>query len=360
MFDAQTAEPQQRDGDWAGAWLRSGATAGFGAYQLAARTENELSFSSVPGSPPETAFSRVVAERVQTRAEGIAYLRAPAPAYVPGLRCDEAVRAKAEGVPLAVSRGGHTSLEINYNRPPFDDRRVRQALSYATPYRDVLDRGFLGMALPWQSPLPSFDLWPRGGRWPYETAISTARDLIKQAGYSGGIEAPLYLPDRPDAARIGELLQAAYAQIGVAVNLRPMAEVPPGWIPPLYLRLECGHNFGEPVYDLAHDYVAINNLGPGAPYKDGIGTWFPKYPGSRAYETAYARILAAPSSAERKRLCLRMQQQVVQSATSVYLAENLQISAFTPAAETWARDYSQRAVLAFQFQNCNTGYLPDH
>lgn len=359
LLDSHTAGLNRLGDDWATSWLRSGATAGFGGYQLVARTGHQLRLAARPNAEDSEIFDGVIAEQVSSRAEGLAYLRGAFPAYVPGVRCDEAVRLRADGVPLLISRGGHTSLEINYNRPPFDDQRVRQALCYATPYQDILDRGLLGLALPWHGPLPSYDAWHSRSRWPYETDPATARELIKQAGYQDGIEAPMYLPDRPDATRIGEILQEAYAAIGVTITLCRIGELPAGYIPPLYIRLECGHNFNEPVYDLAHDYVPINGLVPGTQAKDGIGTWFPRYPGSRAYETAFRGILEASSVADRRRRCLGLQRRIVRSAPSVFLAENLQISAFTEPAARWATDYSRRAVQAFQFQNCNTGYLPE-
>lgn len=361
LFDSATASSHATAADpWALHWLASGAEAGFAGYEISEHSDTRLRFDiRDAGSGEADIGSAVAAEPVASRAEGLSYLEARTPAYVVGLRCDEAVAWRRHAdVRLHMSRAGHTSVELNYHRPPFDDRRVRQALSLATPYEEVIKSGFLGLANSWHGPLPTYDRWRAGGRWPYPANEQAARELLRKAGYAQGFQAPLYLPDRPDAVRIGEILQAAYSPLGVDVTLRDMRELPDGWQPPMYLRLECGHNFNEPMYDLAHDYVPLNRLATGSPVKEGIGTWFPRYPGSRELEARYLKAVHAETAAERQRYCIDLQRSIIRLAPSIFLAENLQINASTAPASGWAADHNRRAIQALQFQNCNTAYLP--
>jgi ABC-type transport system substrate-binding protein len=361
LFDSATASAHATDADpWSRAWLASGGTAGFAGYELQDRDDRTMRFG-VRGAGSEDAqvLAAAVVEQVTTRAEGLSYLTTRDPAYVIGVRCDEAAALRGHsGVRMTISRGGHTSVELNYHRPPFDDRRVRHALSLATPYEEVIDRGFLGLARPWHGPLPTYDRWQTRGSWPYATNQQAARELLRKAGYAQGFEAALYLPGRPDATRIGEILQAAYAPLGIALTLRDMRELPDGWIPPMYLRMECGHNFNEPVYDIAHDYVPVNGLTASSPVKEGIGTWFPRYPGSRALESLYRKVLTAETADQRRSYCLSLQRAIVSFAPCIFLAENLQINASTESVSGWAADYKRRVTQVLQFQNCNTGYLP--
>ena len=361
LLDA-SASAQGSDTDpWALAWLARGATAGFGGYEVAGRDQRVLEFTVRDSAEDADLLTGASAERVASRADGLGFLSAYEHAYVAGLRCDEAAALRAQGredIGLMVTRGGHSTIEMNYHRPPFDDRRVRHALSLATPYLDIIRDGFLGLAAPWRGPLPSYDSWQWGGRWPYATDRQAAIGLLRQAGYPSGFEASLYLPPRADAARIGEILQAAYSAVGVEVTLRDMRELPDGWTPPMYLRMECGHNFNEAVYDIAHDYVPLSGLAPGSAVREGIGSWFPRYPGSRLFEDKYRRVLDSATAPERRQRARDLQRTITRFAPCIFLAENLQINACTAAMAEWATDYSRRVVQTLQFQNCGTAYLP--
>ena len=274
-----------------------------------------------------------------------------------GLRSDEALALREKSnIWLNCSWAGHTYVSINYNRPPFDDIRVRQALSYATPYREVIERGFLGLARPWRSPLSVFDAWYSDEHWTFHTNVSRARELLIEAGYSDGLTLNLYVPLRSDLIRVGELLRAAYALIGVMVELRDMSMVQPGWHPTFYLRAECGHNVNEPVYDIAHDHVLVKPLVNEGAVPEYVDTWFGAYPGSREFEGMYRAILLAPSDAERHWHCEQMQAAVVAAAPIIFLAENLQISAGNSAAPPQLRDFRNRVVQALHYQNANTSY----
>jgi ABC-type transport system substrate-binding protein len=361
LFDSAAVSAHATDADpWAMGWLAAGGTAGFAGYELQERSEDTIRFGIRDArSEDADVLAAALVEKVATRAEGLSFLAEHEPAYVAGLRCDEAIGLQGRtGVQLMLSHGGHTSVELNYHRPPFDELAVRQALSLATPYQEVIDRGFLGLARPWHGPLPTYDTWQTGDSWPWTTNRQAALELLRKAGYGQGFEAALYLPRRPDAARIGEILQAAYAPLGITLTLRDMAELPDGWIPPMYLRMECGHNFNEPVYDLAHDYVPVSGLTAGSPAKEGIGTWFPRYPGSRALERLYRMLLLAETADQRRSYCLSLQRAIVSLAPSIFLAENLQINASTDSVSGWAADFSRRVPQVLQFQNCNTAYLP--
>lgn len=142
------------------------------------------------------------------------------------------------------------------------------------------------------------------------------------------------------------------------MTLRDMRELPDGWTPPMYLRMECGHNFNEAVYDIAHDYVPLSGLAPGSAVREGIGSWFPRYPGSRLFEDKYRRVLDSATAPERRQRARDLQRTITRFAPCIFLAENLQINACTAAMAEWATDYSRRVVQTLQFQNCGTAYLP--
>lgn len=344
---------------WGVGWLSTRQVAGFGPYTLEQFERDRMTFKGRDdywaGPPPVTS---VIVERVKSRAEALAALDQSEPAYVVGLRCDEAIALRGrEDVFMSASWGSHAYLGMNYNRAPFNDVRVRQALSYATPYGDVIKDGFLGLARPWRGPIPTYDSWFATSYWQYETNKKRAKELLAAAGYGTGFETALYVPMRPDILRVAEILKAAYMDVGIDVELRDVSKIPGGRYPTFYLRAECGHNINEPVYDIAHDYALIDPILPSAHARGGIDTWVGSYPGSPALEDMLRDVLLAPTSQERLERCVRIQHAIVDFAPVVFLAENLQINAASRAAGEWMVNNQNRVVQALQFQNCGTGYV---
>ena len=350
---ASTVDP------WAEEWW-SRNVAGFGSHAVVEHNERRLRLRARPEYwDGEVPIQEISLELVDSRAEALRVLDLPEPVMLFGLRSDEilAVRDKPN-VELVSSWAGHTSLEIGYHRPPFDDIRVRHALSYATPYEEVLERGFLGMARPWRSGVKTFASWYTEEGWPYETDVARARRLMEKAGYRDGFSTLLYVQQRPDMLRVAEILQAAYAEIGIDAQLENLDEAPPAWMPPLHLRTECSHIMTEPLYDLAHDYAAINPILPAPGGSVGVCQWRPRYVGNRETEDMYRDTLTAETAELRRERCVALQKHVVEFAPNVFLAELPEVHATNKHAHAWARHYRNRMVQLTLWADSNTFYLP--
>jgi ABC-type transport system substrate-binding protein len=345
---------------WGSTWLSENNVAGFGPYRLVDLDSARMEFSARDdywdGPFPAPGIS---VESVGSRGEALAELDSKAPVYLVGLRCDEVESlGNREDLLKVRSVGGHTSIEMNYHRAPFDDVRVRHALCHATPYGELIDKGLLGWARPWRSPLTTFDAGYTDRFWAYEPDFARATSLLRAAGYGSGFATALYVPNRPDAERLGALLVAAYARIGVELTVRYLETLPVGWVPPLYLRMECGHNFNEPSYDLAHDYVTIDPILPAPGMSVGIGTWFPRYIGSPELENRYRDLLLSETVDDREARITEFQKWVVEFAPSIFVAENIQVNVANSRVGAWVGDHTNRLVQTMQFQNCGTSYLP--
>ena len=73
---------------------------------------------------------------------------------------------------------------FNTTRPPLDNALVRQALSYATPYKDIISVGAFGYGTQARGPVPS-GIFPWSSKTPqYTTNIAKAKALLKQAGHA--------------------------------------------------------------------------------------------------------------------------------------------------------------------------------
>ena len=358
LVDAATVTRHATPADpWGMDWLASNA-AGFGPFTLDEVDSDRIRFRSVAtywsANAPDV---DAIAVRVASRHEALSMLDGPGQVFVPGLRPDEFRSVVGRGGARTVGAwAGHASIEIGHNQPPFSDRRVRQALASATPYDEVIESGFRNLARRWKGPLKTYTPWYADAHSTQETDPDAARKLLKDAGWGAGFETELWIPDRPDALHIGEIVQKAFGAVGIGIVLRDLADAPPGWMPPLHLRLDCGHNITEPLYDLAHDFAPLSPINPPGG-RIGVGTWTPRYVGDPRLEDMYRMALDAPSTQERRSRTLELQQAIIDFVPAIFLAEQPLFNA-TNSPHDWFVDPQARLNQVILFQNANSNYLP--
>jgi peptide/nickel transport system substrate-binding protein len=110
---------------------------------------------------------------------------------------------------------------FNTLRKPLDDPKVRQALSYAIPYDDIIKIGAQTYGKQARGPVPE-GIWPYSKDVPqYTQDLTKAADLLKEAGHAGGgFELNLtYAAENQAEERIAPLIKDAFAEIGVTVNI---------------------------------------------------------------------------------------------------------------------------------------------
>lgn len=110
-------------------------------------------------------------------------------------------------------------IAINTTRGPLADKRVRQALNYATDAKGILDgivsgRGNLaaGVIPP---ALPGGDSTRKG----YTRDVAKAKQLLAEAGFPNGIDIELWSSQTPPFPRIAQAVQANLKEAGVRVTL---------------------------------------------------------------------------------------------------------------------------------------------
>lgn len=116
------------------------------------------------------------------------------------------------------STEGETMVIINNKRKPFDDVRVRRALSYAIDREAVIEAAAAGYGKPIGSHFPPHDpaYVDLTRQYPYDPA--RAIGLLKEAGVSN-LEITLRLPPPPYARQIGEVVQAMLSQVGIKAKI---------------------------------------------------------------------------------------------------------------------------------------------
>jgi peptide/nickel transport system substrate-binding protein len=157
---------------------------------------------------------------------------------------------------------------MNPKYPPLDDVRVRRALSYATPYRQILDEVYKGVAGRAAGPLSDhaagFD--PTLHTYTYDP--ERARELLRQAGHSNGFRTTLaYNTADPLGELVGAQLRSAFGDVGVTLELDAL---PPSAYPDALYRgqrpmffYEGGADSPDPAYALGVFYQSksSNNWG---------------------------------------------------------------------------------------------------
>lgn len=113
---------------------------------------------------------------------------------------------------------------LNTKVKPFDNLKVRQALAYAVPYDDLVNRVMYGQAKQAKSPLPSFMPMYDGSFWNYSYDLEKAKQLLTEAGYPSGFSFDFILGSGfSDWEESAVLIQASFAKIGVKMNIQKMA-----------------------------------------------------------------------------------------------------------------------------------------
>jgi peptide/nickel transport system substrate-binding protein len=117
---------------------------------------------------------------------------------------------------------GFYDIILNTQREPFDDVRVRQALSYAID-RDAMVRSLFGYATVQSNPIPrSSPAFAEDAMNYDDRDVERARELLAEAGYPDGVEFEMFV-HRTGALEWdtgAQVIQQSVADAGFTVNIR--------------------------------------------------------------------------------------------------------------------------------------------
>ena len=122
------------------------------------------------------------------------------------------------------------SMNVGYlgfttNRPPFDNKLVRQALSHAIDKQSIIDAFYGGKAEAAKNPLPPSVEGYNDAIEDYPFDLEKAKQLLTEAGYPDGFEMDLWAmpvarPYMPEGMKVAEVIQASFAKIGVKAEIQ--------------------------------------------------------------------------------------------------------------------------------------------
>ena len=117
------------------------------------------------------------------------------------------------------------ALHLNTQRAPFDNKKVRQAVSYAMPYKDMVDIGLGGLGQQSAGPIPYTQFGHDKSVYQYSTNLDKAKKLMAEAGFPNGIKEKViytYAAENQVEKAFSPLIKESLAKIGIDVEIRPM------------------------------------------------------------------------------------------------------------------------------------------
>ncbi len=134
-----------------------------------------------------------------------------------GLRDVEGVKV------LSVPTRNQYHLGLNNTIEPFDNKLVRQAMSYAVPYDTIVEDVFMGRATKSLSPVAAHGQFHDGTMWPYEFDLDKAKEMLAEAGYPDGFDCTLNIQaGDPIVEELAILVQSTWKEIGVNVTIEKL------------------------------------------------------------------------------------------------------------------------------------------
>ncbi len=127
-------------------------------------------------------------------------------------------KGKIEGVGFVKAPyAGFRRLSFNLGRPPFNDKKLRQAVAHAINKEEILHAAYFGFGETTDQKYPKGHAWYFGVPAPsYD--LNKAKDLLKEADYKGQT-VKILLRQGEDQMTEGTVIQAQLKKIGIKVEL---------------------------------------------------------------------------------------------------------------------------------------------
>lgn len=211
-------------------WFEAGNANGTGPYKLQASTmgdeviltKNDDYWKGWDGEHFEKVIIKKVSETSSRRQ------------MIESKEADITVELPAEDVE-ALKKAGNVVVDVvpsftnlmgffNTQKAPLNDVRVRQALSYAFPYQDVVTYAMGGYAKQSYGPIPE-GMWGHSkDLFQYSYDLEKAKQLLKEAGIEEGQLKLLltYMTGDEAEKKMAELYKGELSKLGVELEIRAM------------------------------------------------------------------------------------------------------------------------------------------
>ena len=142
----------------------------------------------------------------------------PRPADIPEMKKDSSINVLSQpGLNIGY-------LSFNAQKPPFDKKEVRQAVSMAIDKAAIVKDVYLGAGQAAKNLIPPTMLGYNDAVVDYPFDPAKSKTMLAAAGVTGPIDMdlwymPVQRPYNPDAKRIAEMMQSDLAKVGITAKL---------------------------------------------------------------------------------------------------------------------------------------------
>lgn len=138
----------------------------------------------------------------------------------------KSLEGSADTQVIASTATANMQMLMPNDKAPWDNAKLREAVTYAIPYQDILDNVLKGYGQLYYGPvppsMPGYDASVAGART-YD--LAKAKQLMSEAGVSGPVEVTLdTISGDTNQAAIATILQGSLKEIGITVNVNPLSE----------------------------------------------------------------------------------------------------------------------------------------
>lgn len=212
------------DDPWAAKWV-AGNDAASGEYELQSWTPGqEMVLCAFPGYwAGQPYFKKVVLKIVPAEADRVLLLKQGAVDFAETLSNDalNSIRSASGISVISEPTRNQIILGMNNTTKPFDNKLVRQALSYAVPYTDIISQVYGGQAVLSPGPIPVGGQYADASLWPYTTDQAKAKSLLSQAGYPNGFSFQVHIATgNATIEQLAVFLQTSFKQVGVDMQIQ--------------------------------------------------------------------------------------------------------------------------------------------
>ncbi|HET6710156.1 ABC transporter substrate-binding protein [Amycolatopsis sp.] len=187
-----------------------------------------------------------------------------APDSVPQFQADDRFQV------VQGTTNSEVTLAMNNARPPLNDVRVRQALTYAIDRKALLDTAWAGRGTLIGSMVPPTDPWYEDLSHVYRFDPARAQALLSEAGVPN-LNLRLRIPNLPYAVSAAQVVQSQLADVGVRTTIEPL-DFPAVWLKQVFTDHDYDLSiiqhveardittFGKPKYYWGYDNKRVQQL----------------------------------------------------------------------------------------------------